>query len=152
MHAPADLPPPSTPRQRSMLDLKLGLLVLANRLRQNWSAHATAVGLSPAQVDALLTLRPGEPLPMGTLAAKLDWDASNLSVLVDRLEHRGLVERRSDPDDRRVKALVLTPEGERQRAAFWHDLVEDPEPLAPLTDADLTSLASILATLGITSD
>jgi DNA-binding MarR family transcriptional regulator len=135
-----------------MLDLKLGLLVLATRLRQNWSAHATAVGLSPAQVDALLGLRPGEALPMGTLAARLDSDASNLSVLVDRLEHRGLVERRPDPDDRRVKALVLTPEGERQRAAFWHDLVEDPAPLGALSDPDLASLAQILATLGIQAD
>ena len=134
-----------------MLDVKLGLLVLADRLRQNWTAHAAAAGLSTAQVNALLALRPDETLPMRALAARLDYDASNLSVLVDRLEHRGLVERRADPDDRRVKGLVLTPEGERQRAAFWHDLVEDPEPLAPLTDPDLTSLSEILAMLGITS-
>lgn len=135
-----------------MLDVKLGLLVLADRLRQNWAAHATAAGLSTAQVNALLTLRPDEALPMRALAARLDYDASNLSVLVDRLEHRGLVERRSDPDDRRVKALVLTPEGERQRAAFWHDLVEDPEPLSSLTDADLSVLTQTLATLGIPAD
>jgi DNA-binding MarR family transcriptional regulator len=149
MHAPADLPPPSTPRQRSMLDVKLGLLVLADRLRQNWAAHAAAAGLSTAQVNALLTLRPDEALPMRALAARLDYDASNLSVLVDRLEHRGLVERRLDPDDRRVKALALTPEGERQRAAFWRDLVEDPEPLDSLSDGDLRALTEILSRLRV---
>jgi DNA-binding MarR family transcriptional regulator len=66
---------------------------------------------------------------------------------VDRLERRGAVARRSDPRDRRVKALVLTAEGEALRARFWHDLVEDPGPLGPLTDADLVTLTSVLAML-----
>jgi DNA-binding MarR family transcriptional regulator len=130
-----------------MLDAKLGLLSVADRLRQNWGAHAAAVGLSPAQVTALLTLVPGEAAPMRSLAVRLDYDASNLSVLVDRLERRGAVERRSDPGDRRVKALVLTPEGERLRAAFWRALTEDPGALAPLGDTDLRALARILGVI-----
>jgi DNA-binding MarR family transcriptional regulator len=131
-----------------MLDVKLGLLSVADRLRQNWGAHAAAVGLSPAQVTALLTLAPGEAVPMRSMAARLDYDASNLSVLVDRLERRGAVERRLDPDDRRVKALVLTPEGERLRATFWRALTEDPGALAPLGDADLRALAQVLGAIG----
>jgi DNA-binding MarR family transcriptional regulator len=130
-----------------MLDAKLGLLSVADRLRQNWGAHAAAVGLSPAQVTALLTLVPGEAAPMRSLAVRLDYDASNLSVLIDRLERRGAVERRSDPGDRRVKALVLTPEGERLRAAFWRALTEDPGALAPLGDTDLRALARILGVI-----
>ena len=149
MHAPADLPSPSTERLRLMLDVKLGLLAIAERLRQNWAAHAAAAGLSTAQVNALLTLEPGEAVPMRSLAARLDYDASNLSVLVDRLERRGAVERRPDPGDRRVKALVLTAEGERLRAAFWRDLVEDPGALAPLADSDLRALAGLLGVLGV---
>ena len=131
-----------------MLDAKLGLLSIADQLRQNWGAHAAAVGLSPAQVTALLTLVPGEAIPMRSLAAQLDYDASNLSVLVDRLERRGAVQRRPDPGDRRVKVLVLTPEGERLRAGFWGALTEDPGPLAPLGDAELRSLAQILGVIG----
>jgi DNA-binding MarR family transcriptional regulator len=148
MHVPADLPAPSSERLRLMLDAKLGLLSAADRLRQNWAAHAAAVGLSPAQVTALLTLVPGEAVPMRSLAARLDYDASNLSVLVDRLERRGALERRPDPGDRRVKALVLTTEGERLRTAFWRALTEDPGPLAPLGDTDLRGLAQILGVLG----
>ena len=148
MHVPADLPSPSSERLRLMLDVKLGLLSVADRLRQNWGAHAAAVGLSPAQVTALLTLAPGEAVPMRSMAARLDYDASNLSVLVDRLERRGAVERRLDPDDRRVKALVLTPEGERLRATFWRALTEDPGALAPLGDADLRALAGVLGAIG----
>lgn len=149
MRAPADLPQPSTERLQLMLDVKLGLLRLAEQLRQNWTAHATAAGLSTAQVNALLTLEPGEAVPMRGLAARLDYDASNLSVLVDRLERRGAVERRADPEDRRVKALALTADGERQRAAFWHDLTEDQTPLAPLSDGDLRTLASLLSLLDL---
>ena len=54
----------------------------------------------------------------------------------------------ADPQDRRVKALVLTAEGERLRAAFWHALTDDPGPLAPLSDADLPALAQILGVIG----
>jgi DNA-binding MarR family transcriptional regulator len=150
MHLPADLPQPDTERLRIMQGVRLSLLEVAERLRQNWAAHAAAAGLSTAQVNALLTLRPGEAAPMRSLAARLDYDASNLSVLVDRLERRGVVERRPDPGDRRVKALALTPEGERLRAVFWRGLVEDPGPLAPLADSDLKALGALLAVLGST--
>jgi DNA-binding MarR family transcriptional regulator len=147
MHLPADLPPPDTERLGLMQEVRLGLLGVAERLRQNWHAHAAAAGLSTAQVNALLSLTPGEAVPMRSLAARLDYDASNLSVLVDRLERRGLVERRPDPGDRRVKALALTPEGERLRATFWRQLLEDAGPLAPLADSELEALAALLGVL-----
>jgi DNA-binding MarR family transcriptional regulator len=149
VHAPSDLPEPSTVRLRLLLDARLELLTLADRLRQQWAAHAAAVGLSPAQVSALLTLTPGEAIPMRDLAARLDYDASNLSTLVDRLERRGAIERRPDPADRRVKALVLTEAGERLRADFWRDLVADAGPLAALSDADLRALCSALGALSL---
>jgi DNA-binding MarR family transcriptional regulator len=148
MRVPADLPAPSTERLRLMLDVRLGLLTIAEQLRQSWSAHAAAAGLSTAQVNALLRLAPGEAVPMRSLAARLDYDASNLSVLVDRLERRGAVERQPDPADRRVKALALTVEGERLRADFWRSVVEDPGTLTPLADSDLRTLAALLDVLG----
>jgi DNA-binding MarR family transcriptional regulator len=150
MHVPADLPSPSTERLRLMLGVRLGLLTLAGQLRQSWAAHAATAGLSTAQVNALLTLEPGTAVPMRSLAARLNSDASNVSVLIDRLERRGAVERRPDPADRRVKALALTAEGERLRAAFWRSVVEDPGTLAPLSDADLETLAGVLDRLGVT--
>jgi DNA-binding MarR family transcriptional regulator len=55
------------------------------------------------------------PLPMKEVAGRLHCDASNVTGLVDRLESRGLVERRVRPNDRRVKELVLTVEGRRIR-------------------------------------
>jgi DNA-binding MarR family transcriptional regulator len=148
MLVPADLPAPSTDRLRTALQVKLGMLAVAERLQQQWAAHAAAVGLSTAQVRALLQMEPGTAVPMRSLAARLDYDASNLTTLVDRLEQRGIVERRADPGDRRVKVLALTEEGARVRADFWHALVEDPGPLAPLDVGELRSLRSLLDSLG----
>jgi DNA-binding MarR family transcriptional regulator len=148
MRVPDDLPVPDDERLRLVLDADLRLLTLAGRLREHWTAHAAAVGLSTAQLNVLLTLKPGEAVPMRELAARLDYDASNLTALVDRLARRGTVERRADPDDRRIKALVLTPDGERLRASFWQGLVDDPGPLAPLDVADLRTLSALLRAIG----
>ena len=68
------------------------------------------LGLSPMQAHTLRFLQ--QPLPMSELADTLWCDASNVTGIVDRLEARGLVERRASPDDRRVKLLCLTDEGE----------------------------------------
>lgn len=130
-----------------MLDVDPGLLAIAERLRQHWAAYAAAAGLSTAQVKVLLTLEPGEAAPMRNLAARLDYDGSNLSTLVDRLERHGTVERRPDPGDRRVKALVLTAKGKELRASFWRNLMQDPGPLSPVSEPDLRALASILSML-----
>jgi MarR family transcriptional regulator, organic hydroperoxide resistance regulator len=84
---------------------------------------------------------------MRALAARLDYDASNLTTLVDRLEARGAVERQSDPGDRRVKALVLTVEGERLRDRFWRELLDDPGLLGALSESELTTLVRLLTAL-----
>jgi threonine dehydratase len=70
----------------------------------------------------------GSNVSMGLLAQVLGQLPGHRPVLA---EERA-VERRSAPVDRRVKALALTPEGERLRACFRRELVEDPGPLAPL--------------------
>jgi DNA-binding MarR family transcriptional regulator len=84
---------------------------------------------------------------MRKLAQQLDYDASNLTTVVDRLAGRGALERQADPADRRVKALVLTPEGERLRDQFWRNLVTDPGPLTALRQGDLRTLTRLLAKL-----
>ncbi len=149
MRIPHDLPGPSTERLRLVLDADFGLLAIADRLRQHWNSHATAVGLSPSMVKVLLLMKPGDAVPMRSLATQLDYDASNFTALVDRLERRGIVERRADPADRRVRALALTAEGERQRANFWGALVEDPGPLSALGTEQLSALLQLLEAMGV---
>jgi DNA-binding MarR family transcriptional regulator len=142
------MPSPGDDYLALVLDADLRLLQVAGRLRQHWAAHAAALGLTGIQAKVLLRLIPGEATPMRKLAAQLDYDASNLTTLADRLAAHGALERRADPNDRRVKALVLTPEGERLREQFWHNLVTDAGPLTPLREADLRNLIRLLAKLG----
>lgn len=82
---------------------------VVQRMKQDTARRAAEWDMSIAQVRALYALR--EPLSMRELAERLYLDPSNLTALVDRLEDLGLVERRADADDRRVKRLVITPKG-----------------------------------------
>jgi MarR family transcriptional regulator, organic hydroperoxide resistance regulator len=106
-----------------------------------------AFELSPVQCHALHLIEPERPLPMGRLAATLGCDASNVTGLVDRLEARGLVQRRPAADDRRVKALQLTPEGSRLRARLLKRMTGGSCPLSRLSARDRRSLVRILEAL-----
>src|SRR5262245_22166961 len=69
---------------------------------------AAAHQLNPGAMNALLFLEPGQPCSMRTLADAWKCDASNVTWLVDRLEERGLAERRTHASDRRVRTVALT--------------------------------------------
>jgi DNA-binding MarR family transcriptional regulator len=103
------------------------------------------LGLSFPQAHALRLLDPEEPLPMSALAERLICDASNVTGIVDRLEARGLVERRSAEGDRRVKALTITPAGVELRGVVMEIMSEPPAAIAALPTADQRALRDILA-------
>ena len=69
---------------------------------------------------------------MSSLAGMLFCDASNVTGIVDRLEARGLIERRPSPKDRRVKLLVLTKEGARLRESAYRQMTTPPPAIAAL--------------------
>lgn len=105
---------------------------------------AQELGLAPGALKMLQTLTPGEQVPMRHLAEALFCDASNVTSLVDRLEQRGIIERRPDPDDRRVKRIALTQEGEAFRARAMERLFEPPAALRTLSEVELEQLRDLL--------
>jgi DNA-binding MarR family transcriptional regulator len=92
----------------------------------------------------LLSLLSLEPLPMRKLAQKLKCEPSNVTGIVDRLETRGLVERRPDPADRRVKLAAATEEGRRVARSLRESLRFAREPLAGLSDEERLALRGLL--------
>ena len=112
--------------------------------RRHFLAIASEFELSPPQVRALGVLEPGRPVPMSDLAEALHCDNSNVTGIVDRLEDRGLVERRSATHDRRVKMLVVTERGAEVRDRLAERLEEAPPPLAGLTPEDQRALRDIM--------
>jgi MarR family transcriptional regulator, organic hydroperoxide resistance regulator len=107
-------------------------------------AVAAEFDVSPMAVKMLQRLEPGTALPMSAVAELLFCDASNVTGMVDRLEARGLLERREDPADRRVKLIALTDEGASVRARVLERLYEAPEAIARLSRADQRALRDLL--------
>jgi DNA-binding MarR family transcriptional regulator len=78
---------------------------------QRW--HAGAVSL--VHLNVLTLLEASGPMPMGRLAEQLDISVASITGVIDRMEARGLVERRRDSEDRRV---ILVHPGKGGRKLF----------------------------------
>ncbi|MFE3601322.1 MarR family winged helix-turn-helix transcriptional regulator [Streptomyces sp. NPDC059096] len=94
-----------------------------------------------ARVLGLLSL---EPMPMRRIAQNLKCEPSNVTGIVDRLEARGLVERRPDPADRRVKLAAPTEKGLSTAALLRNSLGFARAPLAGLSEEERTVLRDLL--------
>ncbi|QBD82088.1 MarR family transcriptional regulator [Ktedonosporobacter rubrisoli] len=68
-------------------------------------------GLNTRQFWTLQNLDQERGCSMVDLSRVLFTDKSNVTGIIDRLEHLKLVKRSSDPHDRRVILITLTPEG-----------------------------------------
>ena len=110
-----------------------------------WSAAVLAeLELTEALGDVLWQLGAvGEAVPMRDLADRLHCDPSNVTFLADRLEERGLIERRPDLSDRRVKLLALTTAGLAVRTRIVQAAATR-SPLARLSPADQQRLSRLL--------
>src|SRR5436309_5082286 len=115
------------------LDLKRELiaqLIESSRLLRNYiDQRAKRRGTTRAQWIVLFRLRQQEGLSQVDLAEVLELQPISLVRLLDRLVEHGLLERRSDPKDRRANRLFLTASGRQ--------LVED---LDSLRDAIATDV------------
>jgi DNA-binding MarR family transcriptional regulator len=108
------------------------------------SAKLVELDLTHVQAHALRLLEPERPLAMSELADALYCHASNVTGIVDRLESRGLVERRPGPGDRRVKTLALTDAGTAVRARVVELMDEPPAEIAGLSAGDQRALRDVL--------
>ena len=80
---------------------------VARLLRTYADQQAAAFGMTRAQWAVLVRLERSEGIKQSELAEMLDLQPITLTRLVDRLCDSGLIERRSDPNDRRAKRLFL---------------------------------------------
>jgi MarR family transcriptional regulator for hemolysin len=124
------------------LDLKRQLiaqLIESSRLLRNYiDQRAKRRGTTRAQWIVLFRLRQQEGLSQVDLAEVLELQPISLVRLLDRLVEHGLLERRSDPKDRRANRLFLTASGRQ--------LVDD---LDSLRDAIATDVLQEIPTSAI---
>lgn len=109
-----------------------------------WIGICAEFDLTPMQGHTLRMLDPRNPVPMSAVASSLICDASNVTGIVDKLESRGLIERRASEHDRRIKMLAVTEKGRRVRDQLWARTMQPPAALTLLSVADRRRLAEVL--------
>jgi DNA-binding MarR family transcriptional regulator len=95
---------------------------VARLMRRSFDARARGIGVTRPQWQVLSALRRHEGVNQGKLADLLDVEPITVCRMVDRLQEADLVERRTDPADRRSWRLFLT--------AKAHELLGHLRPLA----------------------
>lgn len=138
--APASRTDPADPLTLEVVQL-IGAVVARYHEEYEIAAGKHALTGAQARVLGLLSL---EPMPMRRIAQKLKCEPSNVTGIVDRLEARGLVERRPDPADRRVKLAAPTEAGRETARSLRESLDFAREPLAELSRAERVSLRGLL--------
>src|SRR5258708_38206643 len=73
---------------------------------------AAEFDLTPVQYAALVAIRNHPRIDVTRLSSVIAFDRSTLGNVVERLEGKGWIARRTGTADRRTKKLVVTPAGE----------------------------------------
>ena len=140
-----------------MADFQYELLFLlhdvARLLRVDADKRARCHGMTRAQWAILIWLERQPGISQKELAELLEVEPITVARLIDRLEARGMVERRPDPRDRRIwrlhlcaPAFPMLREIDRQRADILQILAQgvDPATLEAMTGALVTMKASLV--------
>ena len=108
--------------------VSLKLLVVLARAHAAVTAHLHAQvathGLTLTEFGILEVLYHKGPLLLGEVQRRILVSSGGVTYLVDRLERKGLVERRACPEDRRARYAALTGEGERLIARIFPEHAE----------------------------
>ena len=90
------------------------------------------------------------PLPVNEIGKKVLLTSGSMTVAVDRLEQKGLVERRAHGTDRRARIVHLTREGRKLITRAYAQHAEDLEQLvsASLTAKERATLIGLLKKIG----
>jgi DNA-binding MarR family transcriptional regulator len=114
-------------------------------------SQSIAAGFGVAPSDLLALLKMEGALPMKELAQRMACDASFVTAVADVLERRGLARREPSEHDRRVKNLVLTPEGIAAKERLMRELATRMPWCVKLDDAERTCFLNLLRKMTATS-
>lgn len=125
----------------------LGFLISdsARLLRTVFDRRVRELGLTRSQWLVLRRLDRHPGAIQSELADMLEVERATAGRLIDRLEENGWVERRADPNDRRINRVYMTEKGNRVNSIIRpiaHSMVE--EALAGLNDEEHELLADMM--------
>jgi MarR family 2-MHQ and catechol resistance regulon transcriptional repressor len=139
-----------TPNQQRALHAYVCLMRAAAAVTRRIHGHLAEDDLVPSQFGVLEALLHRGPQCQRELAERVLCSPNNMTALVDRLEERGLVVRRADEADRRMKRVHLTGAGTQlvRRAFARHAKVLE-EDLSVLDAQEQEALAALCRKLGL---
>lgn len=139
-----------TSEENTALDLYIKLSRSAEAVSQRVNRHLLAKNLTISQFGVLEALYHLGPLKPGQLSEKILKSTGNLTLVIDNLVKRGLVERTPDLEDRRCIIVRLTEAGARLIEAIFpgHVAVVVAE-LSVLTPEEQTQLAALCRKVGL---
>ena len=116
--------------------------------RRRWARMLAERELTPHHFGALMVLDHHGTTHQQRLSELIGIDPRNAVPVVDLLYQRGLVQRTTDPTNRRRHALTLTPAGQEMLEVLRHEgnAVED-DLLAGLTNRERATLHTLLGKL-----
>lgn len=108
-----------------------------------------ATGLCSSDFRVLEILLHKGPLPVNTIGPKVGLTSGSISVAIDRLQGKALVERRHQPNDRRTRLVSLTEGGRALiEDAFKCHATEMEELVSCLSAQERDEMAAALKKLG----
>jgi len=134
------------PSAMLVFDLIYTYDVTANRLARN--VNKLDLSLSAFNLLMILLRRENKACPLHELSKLLLVSRANITGLVDCLEARGLVSRKLDDNDRRVRLAHLTPAGEQLLESFLPEHYQKVRQLCSgLSDEEKATLSDLLTKL-----
>ncbi len=134
---------PSRPARPVVHELAEAFFELMIRRVTSYQSVAAEFGISPIQVKTLFEIDPEREHMMSEVAQAAHCEPSNLTGIIDKLEARGLVERRGAKGDRRIKMVSLTREGVLLRRRLVARLNEPVDWMLALSPEDQRRLRDI---------
>jgi DNA-binding MarR family transcriptional regulator len=118
------------------------------QLSRRLNASTPNVGLTPSQISVLGSVAANSPIGVGELAEVEGLNATMVSRIVGKLQDAGLIERLTDPHDRRVARIKVTPAGRRTLVRIRRERTQAlVESIDGMTEDEAASLLGALPAL-----
>ena len=132
------------------LDTYIKLIRAAESVMSRVNRSSELEGLTVSQFGVLEALQHVGPLCQRELGAKILKSSGNITMVIDNLEKRHLVERRRDRGDRRYVTVHLTPEGKKLiTAIFPQHLERIKTEMQVLSTAEQNNLGKLCRAVGL---
>lgn len=100
-------------RSDTGVHLWLILMKAHEAMRRHAEHHIHSLGIGFSDFAALEVLLHKGPLPVNEIGRRVRLTSGSITTAIDRLERKGMVERRNDPADRRARVVHLTEAGRK---------------------------------------